>query len=325
MTSAQLAADTSNGVYSVDNYQTDEIWNAKFVSDVIRRDPTAAKLLEEYYSNTKYSDPYNSADELLDYSMNSDSNIEFNWSDGSIKTIADYNKESGFDEVTYKSYTPQEGDVVFLDSNDTDGTFKGNTSDVSSVDRVGIVESVSTVTDADGNKKTVVTVIEGDSNSSDPNSSTVVRKTYDLDSKEILGYGTVKDYDEKTNTSNNLNGTQNGIKDPIEQTKPDDSSIYLKDGDSVGNVNGETGATVDSEGVQRDADGNVIGETKLDSNSDGSYIVNEDDIPSSDTKIQAPEEVNETVDMDDYNKKTGEEFSDFDSDQIDWDWENIDN
>lgn len=336
MTSAQLAADTSNGVYNTENYEAGQSWNAKFVNDVIRRNQSYTKLLEDYYNNAEeYPDPYNSSSSMLKYAMKEDSNMEFNWSSGSVDTITKYNSDNGYDEVKYTAYTPKEGDVVFFDSETSNGTFAGNTKDVSSVDRVGIVESVSVMKDANGNEKTVITVIEGDCGDN-PDTSVVSRRTYEVDSKEILGYGTIKEYDSKTDTSNNHNGTQNGseviVEDPTTDedktvtTNPEESKEYpinLKEGDSTGNINGDNGGTVDYEGVQRDSNGNEIGNADI-TNENNETIITEDDIPSKDTEVKE-DTPQEPIDMSDYSDKQGEYFDDIDPDMIVWDWKNNNN
>lgn len=338
LTLTDLIKDTSSGVYGVSPYVEGQAWNVKFVNDILRRKSGNIDLLSEYYNSPEiYSDPYNSADDMIKYAMDPDSNMEFNWSNGSIDTIADYNKEHGYDEVTYKEYIPKEGDVIFLDSNTSDGTFVGNTSDVSSADRVGIVESVTEVKDADGNVKYNITVIEGDTGDN-PSTSKVTRVTYSSDDKEILGYGTVKKYSTDTDTSNNHNGTQNGIvndtdKNPDTDTpidnKEEAKEVILEKNDYVERIDEDenTGGSVDYEGVQRDAEDNEIGKADISYNKDKEAIINiDEDIPSINTPVTPDSENNgQKIDMSDYDDGTGAVYDDLDPNMIVWDWENIDN
>lgn len=174
LTAKQLSEDKDNGVYSSSNYNENESWNTKFVNDILNRDKNNKELLSGYYNN--YNNPYSSIDSLYEYATNSNSNITYNWSNSSLKKLQGNNN----------NYSPKEGDIVFLDSNNS---FNGDTSNYYP-DRVGIIESITTSTDIYGKTKTTITIVEGDSGS-DSSSSTVSRIVYDIDSESILGYGTV--------------------------------------------------------------------------------------------------------------------------------------
>ena len=335
MTAAALAADTNNGIYSIGNYSTDSAWDIQFVNDVLRRNPDALGLLSDYYNNPdKYPYPTKSISSLLKYAMTDGTNMEYNWSSSSIDTITQYNTSKNYTPITYTEYTPKAGDVVFLNSDTPTGTFTGNTSDVSSAGRVGIVESVVTLTDETGKEKTYVTVIEGDYGTT-PDTSKVARKIYEIDSKEILGYGTVKKYDATTDTSNNKNGTQNGANgpdrpitiDPRESDPDGFNKPILNPGDKTGYIdaeNKETGATVDYTGTQKDSEGNVIGKVDLEKKPDNTVVVDKEDIPTVDEKGTEPtKEKEEPIDMTDYSNDNGEYFAPLDPNLVVWDWESL--
>ena len=177
LTASQLN-ELNSGFNTNNNYEDAEDWNTMFVNDLLNSNESLNEVMQDYYKDSeKYPDAYTSASSLMNYSIDND-NISFNWSDSSLEKANVSNDNS---------YEPKMGDLVFFDTN---RSFNGDLSDTSSANRVAVVESVGTRIAEDGTTKSTMTIVEGNFGD-DSTSSTVVRRTIDVESSDILGYSTI--------------------------------------------------------------------------------------------------------------------------------------
>ncbi len=330
-TMPELKADTSNGIYDTDNYAEGEDWNSKFIHDVINRDEDNQGLMDDYYKNTEsYPDPYDNPDSLVKFAQDEESNMEFNWSDSSLDKIKDSTETTGGE-----SYTPKEGDVVFLDNSDTDGNFNGDINDASSVDTLGIVTKVENYVDSDGVSRTKLTVVQGNGDITENgsiDSGKVISKEYYVEDEKIVGYGTIsKDaskgngstiskQENNTNNNNDSNNNNNNNEDSPDKTYNND--VILDDNDYVESESNDNVNTFDSEGIQRDSNDNIIGKVEISKNNEGNSIITEDEIQNnikdSNPSSEQTNNQNENIDMSNYDNGI---FDDLNLNNIIWDWE----